>query len=111
MDKDGNFKAVYYDALFGHDHKSKLKVIENGKRKLIDISNEQQEEMQRLVTSFLAGNKSYDENGNEDKDHSLLAWSSESNGREANYYYWKNDELPSKGVETLLEFIDKLRQS
>ncbi len=102
-DRKGNFKAIYYDST----RRFKLKVVENGKRKLIDIMGDQLVEMKNLVTQFISGSMDYDDNGNEDKDHSLLVFSAESSPA-VNYYYWKNDEVIPLGVESLLEFFDKL---
>lgn len=114
-DMQGNFKAIYYDSLYGSDHRSKLKLVEvkrsyevpDAVRKIIDMSKEQQEKIQNLVKVFIAGSSEYNDSGNEEKDHSLLVWCNEG-GRQINYYYWKNDEPIPKGVELLLEFLDKL---
>lgn len=106
MDNEGNFRAVYYDSI-SPSHKSKIKFVNNGKRKVKKISSNQQNEIQNIVNRFIAGSSSYEDNGNEDIDHSLLV-SCDTGLRPVNYYYWRNDEVIPKGVEELLKFVKKL---
>ena len=105
LNKEGNFKAVYYNSIDA-SHKSELKFTYNQNRKLIEISPEQQEEIQSIVNRFIAGSTRYSDNGNEEIDHSLLV-SSDTGGRRVNYYYWRNDVGIPKGVEQLLQYLDK----
>ncbi len=107
MDKNGDFKAIYYDGYHFERHASKIKVVDNGKRRITDNYGKELEKMKELF-NFLSGTSDYSDSGNEDKDHSLLVSIRDGASYPTNYYYWKNDEQPPKGVESLLEFLDKL---
>jgi hypothetical protein len=107
MDKSGNFKAAYYDPI---QNKSKLRYVDNSNKKLVELSNEQQENLHVIIRSFIGGSTDYNYGRNEDFDHSLLV-TCEDGHRRVNYYYWKNEEHIPIGVERLLEFIDNITNS
>ena len=106
---DGSIKAVNYNSI-DPSHKSEIKFVKNEAKRIIEISDEQQDEIRTIINMFIAGHSSYNDNGNENTDHALLVYS-EDGLRQVNYYYWKNDDVIPKGVEQLLKFIDKLEES
>lgn len=107
--KDGNFKAVYYDSISPR-HDTDVKFMENSTRKIVKISNDQKEEIRKLVNTFIAGSSDYRDSGNEDVDHTLLV-SSDDGLRRVNYYYWNDKDVVPKGVEFLLEFFEQLHST
>ena len=107
MDKSGNLRAAYYDPI---QNKSKLRYVDNGNKKLVELSNEQQENLHVIIKRFIGGSTEYEYGGNEDLNHTLLVTCDDGN-RPVNYYYWKNKENIPIGVEQLLEFINSLTSS
>lgn len=101
IDKQGDFKAVYYDS---KQLKSKLRFVINRKRKLVELSNEQQEAIDKMVKHFISGMSGYNYGGDNDIDHTLLVTCYDGS-QQVSYYYWKNNENPPKGSERLLEFL------
>ena len=88
----------------------KLRYVDNSNKKLVELSNEQQENLHVIIRSFIGGSTGYNYGTNEDFDHTLLV-TCEDGHRRVNYYYWKNEEHIPIGVERLLEFIDNITNS
>lgn len=71
VDKVGNFKAVYYSSI-DPAHTSELKFVTNKKKRIIQISEEQQDHLRTIVNMFIGGHSGYTDNGNEELDLSLI---------------------------------------
>jgi hypothetical protein len=104
IDIEGSFKAVYYNSI---QHPSKVKFVINRKRKLVELSDEQQEKIKEIVPWFIGGQTDYDYSADENTDYNLSV-TCDDGLRQVNYYYWKNKDQIPKGVERLLKFFEEI---
>jgi hypothetical protein len=118
INKNGNYKAVYYDTHGSHDNEgSFLKVIENGEMKLFNLSPEQIDRMYQTINSFMnmMSHYHYKEFENADIDNTLLLSITDDEARfdksHQRYYNWQNTQSAQsvpKGIDGLLKFFEKI---
>ena len=115
INKNGEYKAVYFDTRGSHDNEgSFLKIIENGEMKLFDLSTEQIDRMYQTIRVFMGAlsNYKYKEFDNADIDNTLLLSIADDEpntfDQGQRYYNWQNTKSVPIGVERLLNLFNEI---
>jgi hypothetical protein len=103
-EKDGKYRAVYYNG----EHPNILRIVNNGTRKIIELSKEDQKFIEEEIGKGSGGFSNPQDLAEEDVHHTFLLVNERSPGNLDEFYYFFSDSSGPKPMWPFhLEFFGK----